>query len=60
METAAATYDLTPVHHTIRQWEHRLRTEPLVDELLAEIGAGGPVDTGTDTVALDELIGPRR
>ncbi|MGW3414562.1 DUF6247 family protein [Streptomyces sp. NPDC000888] len=51
LETSKQTYDLTPLHETIREWSGRLDTAPAV----AAFFAGG-MDT-SDGVALEDVLG---
>ncbi|MFF3256484.1 DUF6247 family protein [Actinacidiphila glaucinigra] len=53
LETSRQTYDLTPLHETIREWTGRLDTAPAVAAFVA-----GGMDT-TDGVALESVIGTR-
>ncbi|MFD5588803.1 DUF6247 family protein [Streptomyces sp. NPDC127063] len=54
LETARQTFDLTPLHETIREWSGRLATAPAVAAFLA-----GGMDT-SDGVPLEDVIGSRR
>ncbi|WP_328418443.1 DUF6247 family protein (plasmid) [Streptomyces violaceus] len=53
LETARQTFDLTPLHETIREWTGRLDTAPAVAAFLA-----GGMDT-SDGVPLEDVLGTR-
>ncbi|MFJ7424111.1 DUF6247 family protein [Streptomyces uncialis] len=55
LEESRQTFDISPLHEVVREWQGRLSTSPAV----AAFAASGYADTD-DTVALEDVIGARR